>query len=113
MFAAGGDNLSIHPLVAPRFDEVVVTKHRVSAFSGTDLDMILRANGIETLLLAGIETGGVVLSTVRHGFDADYRIVVIDDCCSELDEEVHLTLMEKIFPRQAAVVTSRDVMASL
>jgi nicotinamidase-related amidase len=113
LLAAGGDNLGIHPLVAPRFDEVVVTKHRVSAFAGTDLEMILRANSIETLLLAGIETSGVVLSTVCHGFDADYRIMVIDDCCSELDEEVHLTLVERFFPKQAAVITSRDVMASL
>jgi len=113
LFAAGGDGLDIHPAVAPRPGEVVVTKHRVSAFAGTDLDMILRANGIETLLLAGITTSGVVLSTVRHAFDADYRLVVVADCCSELDEHIHLTLIEEIFTQQAAVVTSRDVVAGL
>jgi nicotinamidase-related amidase len=113
LFAAGGDGLEIHPAIAPRPGEVVVTKHRVSAFAGTDLDMILRANGIETLLLTGITTSGVVLSTVRHAFDADYRLVVIADCCSEPDDDIHLTLIEKIFTQQAAVVTSRDVVAGL
>lgn len=113
LFAAGGDGLDIHPAIAPRPGEVVVTKHRVSAFAGTDLDMILRANGIETLLLTGITTSGVVLSTVRHAFDADYRLVVVADCCSEPDDHIHLTLIEEIFTQQAAVVTSRDVVAGL
>lgn len=113
LFVAGGDGLEIHPAIAPRPGEVVVTKHRVSAFAGTDLDMILRANGIETLLLTGITTSGVVLSTVRHAFDADYRLVVVADCCSELDDHVHRTLIEEIFTQQAAVVTSRDVVAGL
>jgi nicotinamidase-related amidase len=113
LFVAGGDGLEIHPAIAPRPGEVVVTKHRVSAFAGTDLDMILRANGIETLLLTGITTSGVVLSTVRYAFDADYRLVVVADCCSELDDHVRRTLIEEIFTQQAAVVTSRDVVAGL
>lgn len=113
LFAAGGDGLDIHPAVAPRPGEVVVTKHRVSAFAGTDLDMILRANDIETLLLAGITTSGVVLSTVRHAFDADYRLVVVADCCSEPDDGIHRALIETIFAQQAAVVTSRDVVAGI
>ena len=113
LFAAGGDGLDIHPAVAPRRGEVVVTKHRVGAFAGTDLDMILRANDIETLLLAGITTSGVVLSTVRHAFDADYRLVVVADCCSEPDDGIHRVLIETIFAQQAAVVTSRDVVAGL
>ncbi len=70
-FAEGSAGTEVHPAVAPEAGEVVVTKHRVSAFAGTDLDMILRANGIETLVLAGIATSGVVLSTVRHAADAD------------------------------------------
>src|ERR1700733_1717029 len=68
-FAAGDVGAEIHPGVAPRGDEVVVTKHRVSGFHGTDLDIVLRANGIDTLVLAGIATSGVVLSTVRHAAD--------------------------------------------
>ena len=50
MFASGTPGAEIHPAVVPRLGEIVVTKHRVGAFMGTDLDMILRANGIETLV---------------------------------------------------------------
>jgi nicotinamidase-related amidase len=110
--AAGDSAATIHPAVAPLANEVVVTKHRVSAFAGTDLDMILRANGINTLLLAGISTSGVVLSTTRHAADADYRILIVKDCCADNDEEVHRVLTEKVFPRQATV-TSSDVLIGL
>jgi nicotinamidase-related amidase len=99
--------------VAPRPGDVVVTKHRVSAFAGTDLDMILRANGVETLVLAGIATSGVVLSTIRYAADADYRLVVVADCCADRDPEVHRVLVEKVFQRQARVVKAAEVIAAL
>jgi nicotinamidase-related amidase len=51
----------------------------------------------------------VVLSTVRHAADADYRLIVVSDCCSDLDPAVHTCLMEKVFPRQTTVVTAADV----
>jgi nicotinamidase-related amidase len=83
-------------------------QHRVSAFAGTDLDMILRARDIDTLLLFGISTSGVVLSTLRHAADADYRLIVIKDCCADPDPEVHTCLLEKVFPRQATVVSAAE-----
>lgn len=113
MFASGSAGTGVHPAVAPEPGEVVVTKHRVGAFFGTDLDMILRANGIDTLLLTGIATSGVVLSTLRHAADADYRSVVVSDCCSDRDDEVHRVLIEKVFPRQAHVVTCEDALAAV
>ncbi len=112
-FAAGSAGTEIHAALAPRADEVVVTKHRVSAFAGTDLEMILRANGIETLVLAGISTSGVVTSTVRHAADADYRIVIVEDGCADGDPEVHRVLLEKVLARQAKVVTVADVTTAL
>ena len=102
---------AIHPAVAPEKDEVVITKHRVSAFAGTDLDMILRANDVNTLILFGIATSGVVLSTLLHAADADYRLVVIKDCCADLDPEVHACLVDRVFPRQAAVVTAAEFLS--
>jgi nicotinamidase-related amidase len=104
---------AIHPDVAPQPGDVTVIKHRVSAFAGTDFDMILRANGVETLILMGVATSGVVLSTVRHAADADYRVVVVEDCCSDRDAEVHRVLVEKVFPRQATVVTSERIVEAL
>jgi nicotinamidase-related amidase len=104
---------AIHPAVAPEPSEVVVTKHRVSAFAGTELDMILRANGIETLILAGITTSGVVLSTVRYAADADYRIMVVEDCCSDKDQEAHRILVERVFPAQAIIVVTDEIVGAL
>jgi nicotinamidase-related amidase len=65
------------------------------------------------MVLAGIATSGVVLSTLRHAADADYRVVVVEDCCADRDPEVHRVLMEKVFARQATVVKSEDVAAAL
>lgn len=108
-----GPASAIHASVAPEGDDIVVTKHRVGAFTGTDLDMILRARDIETLILFGIATSGVVLSTVRHAADADYRLIVIKDCCADLDAEVHACLVDKVFPRQAAVVSAGELLEAL
>lgn len=104
---------AIHGEVAPQESEVVITKHRVSAFRGTDLEMILRANEIKTLILFGIATSGVVLSTLLEASDADYRIYVVEDCCIDQDEELHACLMSKLFPKRATVIKSEDLMGML
>jgi nicotinamidase-related amidase len=95
----------IHPAIAPIEGEVVVMKRRVSAFTGSDLEVILRAFGIQHMVLAGIATSGVVLSTLREAADKDYRITVLSDGCADADEEVHRVLTTKVFPRQADVMT--------
>ncbi len=96
----------VHEGVAPRPGEIVVTKRRVSAFAGSDLDVVLRSRSIDHLVLCGIATSGVVLSTVRRAADEDYAITVLADACADLDEEVHRVLTEKVFPRQAEVLTT-------
>jgi nicotinamidase-related amidase len=91
--------------LAPRGDEAVMVKRRVGAFSGTDLDVVLRANAIDHLVLCGIATSGVVLSTVRLAADRDFRLTVLADACSDGDDEVHRVLVDKVFPRQAEVTS--------
>jgi nicotinamidase-related amidase len=103
----------IHPSVKPLPGEVVVGKHRVNALFGTDLDMVLRSNNIETLVILGYATSGVVLSTVRYAADLDYRLLVVEDRCSDQDPEVHDFLTQRIFPRQTDVVGSEDVISAL
>ena len=103
----------IHPLVRPIPGEVVVGKHRVNALFGTDLDMVLRSNNVETLVILGYATSGVVLSTVRYAADLDYQLLVVEDCCSDQDPEVHDFLTQRIFPRQTDVVRSEDVIQAL
>ena len=103
----------IHPGVSPIDGEVVVGKHRVNALYGTDLDMTLRANQINTIIILGYATSGVVLSTTRFAADSDYSIIIVEDCCADTDPEIHNFLMEKIFPRQADVVTSVEMIKAL
>jgi nicotinamidase-related amidase len=104
---------AIHSEVAPVDDEAVVVKHRVNAFHGTDLDMILRAKEIDTLVLFGIATSGVVLSTLLDASDADYRLIVVKDCCLDNDADVHACLIEKIFPRRATVLSADELREAL
>lgn len=107
----GSAEVAVHPALAPQAGEVFVTKHRVGAFAGTDLAMILRAQRIEALVLCGIATSGIVLSTLRYAADLDYALVVAKDCCADRDEEVHRVLLEKVFPRQAKVLLGKEVFA--
>jgi nicotinamidase-related amidase len=97
--------MKLHPDVAILPDDIVVTKRRISAFTGSDLDVILRAHGIQHIVLTGVATSGVVLSTTREAADKDYRITILSDCCADSDEEVHRVLTTKVFPRQATVMT--------
>lgn len=96
---------AIHERVAPEPGDIVVRKTRVGAFTTTDLHEQLRERAITTLVLAGVATSGVVLSTVRDAADRDYQIIVLADGIADRDPEVHKVLTEKIFPRQADVIT--------
>ena len=100
--------MKVHPDIAPQESDALVIKRRVSAFSGSDLEILLRAQGIQHLVLTGIATSGVVLSTLREAADKDFQITVIADCCADGDEEVHRVLTTKVFPRQAELVSSED-----
>ncbi|HEX4561802.1 MAG TPA: isochorismatase family cysteine hydrolase [Gemmatimonadales bacterium] len=107
-FVTGDPSTSVHPAVAPAPGEIQITKRRVSAFAGSDLEVVLRAGNTDTLILCGIATSGVVLSTVRQAADLDYRLVVLSDGCLDQDPEVHRVLTEKVFLRQADVKTVAD-----
>jgi len=96
--------MEIHPAIVPQPTEVVVTKRRVSAFSESDLEVVLRAQDISHLVLCGIATSGVVLSTLREAADKDYQLTVLADGCIDPDEEVQRVLLSKVFPRQAEVL---------
>ena len=97
--------LKIHPDVAPLENEITVVKRRVSAFTGSDLEVILRGQDIKHIILTGVATSGVVLSTIREAADKDYRVTVLADACADGDDEVHRVLTTKVFPRQADVLS--------
>ena len=106
---ADASETAVHPVVAAEPGDIIVRKTRVGAFSTTDLDRQLRERGIDTLILAGISTSGVVLSTVRDGADRDYRVYVLEDATADPDPEIHEFLIQKVFPRQAYVISIADL----
>lgn len=99
--------------LAPLENEPVVVKRRVGALSYTDLQALLSALEVDTLVLCGLATSGVVLSTVRQAVDADYRIVVLRDACADGDNEVHRVLMDKVFASQGTVLTVDEFITTL
>ena len=98
----------IHQSIAPEKEDIVIVKKRTSAFTGSDLEVVLRSLGIKNIVLTGIATSGVVLSTLREAADKDYSITVLSDCCADRDDEVHRVLITKVFPRQAEVILAGD-----
>lgn len=101
----GDPSTAVHPAVAPQPGDLIVAKRRISAFAGSDLDVLLRSLQVTRLVLAGIATGGVVLSTVREAADRDFELVVLSDACADGEAEVHSVLVDRIFPQQATVLT--------
>jgi nicotinamidase-related amidase len=99
-----GDDSTIHPALGALPGDLIVTKRRVSAFAGSDLDVLLRALEARRLVLCGIATSGVVLSTLRAAADLDFELTVLRDACTDADPEVHRVLLDKVFPRQADVI---------
>jgi len=99
---------AMHPGIIIQPGEPILTKHRTGPFSTTNLDEILKRQGVKTLVLLGIRTSGCVLSAVRWAADIDYSLIILSDCCADPEEDVHCILMEKIFPRQASVITARE-----
>jgi len=99
----------IHERLDPRPHDATVRKTRVGAFTTTDLDEQLGDRGVTTLVLAGVSTSGVVLSTVREAMDRDYRIVVLEDACADTDPTTHTFLTSTLFPRHTRVVGVDDL----
>lgn len=107
LFIKGTPSAEFHPSLFQPNDKVVY-KQRVSGFSENELHMILRASRIENLILFGLATSGIVLSTLRRAFDLDYRCFVIKDACGDRDPEVHRVLTEKVFVGQSTVLNADD-----
>ena len=108
-FADGSPEAAIHSRVAPQGRELVVRKTRFGAFSTTELHCLLQELGIDTLILAGISTSGVVLSTVRDALDRDYDIYVLVDAIADHDPQLHDVLVERLLPQSVNVIDTRDL----
>ncbi|WP_353191174.1 isochorismatase family cysteine hydrolase [Pandoraea pnomenusa] len=104
---------TISPELAPQADEPVIMAHRASAFYGTDLQVRLSARGIDTLIMVGVASTGVMLSSVAHASDADYRLFTVKDCCFDPDPVVHDRLFATAFASRTQVLSLTDALAML
>lgn len=111
-FLESDPSTAVHPSVAPEPTDVVITKRRVSALHGTDLDLVLRAGDVQKLIIAGLSTSGVVMSTVRQGSDMDYQLVVLEDLCLDGEQAMHDAAM-MVIGKQAEVLKSAEWVAGL
>jgi len=95
----------------PAAEDYVVVKRRSSAFHNTDLDLLLRTRGIDTLILAGVVTNGCVENTSRDARQRDYHVLVLSDCCASIMPEAHDYAMNRVFPGMGRVRTSDEMLA--
>ena len=113
MFTPSHEGTLVHSAIEPMPGDIIVHKKRVSAFAGSDLEIILRAHKAEHLVLSGFSTNGVVLSTLREAADKDYHLTVLSDACADPDPQLHDFLVNKVFPFSGEVVTTDEWVESL
>jgi ureidoacrylate peracid hydrolase len=96
--------------VAPLQDERILVKRRYSAFYGTELDLMLRARGIQTLILTGVATNVCVETTARDGFMRDYHIVFLEDCTAAYDQQQHQAALANVSSFFGQVASSQQLL---
>ncbi|RAR53377.1 nicotinamidase-related amidase [Paraburkholderia unamae] len=101
------------PQLNQQADEPLIAAHRASVFFGTGLEARLRARGIDSLILVGIATTGVVLSSVAYASDADFRLYTVKDCCHDPDTVVHEHLFDTAFDTRTTVLSLSDALVLL
>jgi len=94
-------------------DEPLIIAHRASVFFGTDLQVRLSAQGIDTLLMVGVASTGVMLSSLAYASDADYRLFTVKDCCYDPDQVVHDHLFSTAFESRTTVLSLADALRML
>lgn len=113
LFLESDKGTAIHETVAPMIEDIVVVKKRISAFAGSDLDIVLRSLNAKHLIITGFATSGVVLNTVLEAADKDYEVTVLSDGCSDPDKDTHQFLIEKILPMHADIMNTKAWISSL
>lgn len=104
----GTDSTKLHAKLDVQESDVLLTKVRFGVFSNTALRTILTAHKVDTIVLAGISTSGVILTTVCDGFDMDFRVIVLSDGVHDQNNSAHEALLRDVFPRRADVMSIAD-----
>jgi nicotinamidase-related amidase len=107
IFKLGTKGTEVHPALAPQEGDFDIVKHRVSPFYATSLEAILRAQGIERIVMCGVSTNGVVHSGAREAHDRDYEVVILEDCCAGVTADEHMHAIACL-ARYGAITGSTD-----
>jgi len=113
LLTGGTPETEIVSALAPRAADLIVPKHRWSAFHGTYLDLALRARKADTVILVGASTDVGIASTAFAARDLDYNLVIVEDACTSPEKDSHEQLMRRVFPRMGRVRSARQVVAML
>jgi len=106
---AGTEGAEFVPELAPVEGEWVVRKHRYSAFSGTELDMLLRSTGARSVVVTGVSTNACVESTLRAAFDLDYYVAVPPDAVGSWDQALHEATLANVNHRFGVTLSSLEL----
>ncbi|MDR3398178.1 MAG: cysteine hydrolase [Pandoraea sp.] len=103
----------ISPELGQQANEPLIMAHRASVFFGTDLQVRLSAQGVDTLLMVGIASTGVMLSSIAYASDADFRLFTVKDCCYDPDQVVHDHLFSTAFDSRTTVLSLDEALEIL
>jgi nicotinamidase-related amidase len=106
----GTPDALIHENLRPRGDDKIIYKHRYSAFFGTDLDIILRGQGIQDLVVTGVMTNLCCESTARDAYFRDYRVFFLLDATASVNEDLHLAALKNLAYGFAYVTTTGEIL---
>jgi biuret amidohydrolase len=118
----GESGIEIYPEIAPRGNDIVIKKHRYSAFYGTDLEIVLRGLGVDTVIITGVTTENCCHATARDAMFRDYKVVFLSDATGTFDypdvgqggmsaSEVHRATLVILSVSTADVMTTQEFMA--
>lgn len=98
--------IEVDPRLGPGPDDVTVLKRRTSAFAGTDLDLVLRARNVDSIVLTGVATSAMVAATAYDAADRDYRITVLTDAVADADPALNRAVLDHVFPARGFTLTT-------
>jgi len=108
---AGTPGVELAPGLDPQPEDYVITKRRYSAFAGTDLDLILRDNHIDTVFLAGTKTNVCIRATAQDAFSSNYHVVVPQECVATDKPHLHEANLEDIGKYMGRVLPAAEALA--
>ncbi|MEO1235740.1 MAG: cysteine hydrolase [Planctomycetota bacterium] len=114
VFAYGTWGGTVRDDFTPQPGDVVCQEHwTTGGFNTTDMDFLLKARGVQNLVICGLLSGSCVEMTGRHGVELGYHVTMVSDAVADADEEVHRTAVEMSYPRFAhAVVNTEQAVAA-